>query len=375
MQEKIQQAVDKIVESGAETGIQVSVYHQGEEVASVAAGLADKSTRRKVRADTPFPVMSTGKGILSALIHVLADKGALDYSTPLVDLWPDFGAAGKDKATVAHALTHTLGVPALPADLTPEGLCDTERVCAEIAGQQAWWKPGTKSGYHPLTFGFILERIAEGATKQSVGELLVEHVTGPLGIHKEVYLGVPKEELKRVAKLEDPDWAGEEGGEGGEEFDMSEFPMFQVRDGFTPAPMGVLPSAELANDPHNLQNSAASATMSAHGIATVYAALLGEVRGVSLVGPETRALFTAVAASGDDEIIAMPVTRSLGFDIGRPTPGSEAPTVFGMGGANGSGGYADAAKNLAVAVTKTSVTMGDFSTYEAMFDIASAAVD
>jgi CubicO group peptidase (beta-lactamase class C family) len=69
------------------------------------------------------------------------------------------GAHGKDQATIRHALTHTVGVPGLPADTTPEDVCNWQKMCAVIADEEPWWEPGTKTGYHAYTFGYIVDEV------------------------------------------------------------------------------------------------------------------------------------------------------------------------------------------------------------------------
>ena len=133
LQQQVQEAIDGMVRSGAERGLQVSVYRDGEPVVDAVAGVADPKTGRPVTPETPVYVYSVGKGATATVAHVLAERGAFDYDTPIADLWPEFGANGKETATVRHALTHTVGVPGIPADTTPEDLCDWDKMCAVIA--------------------------------------------------------------------------------------------------------------------------------------------------------------------------------------------------------------------------------------------------
>ncbi|WP_332255490.1 serine hydrolase domain-containing protein [Rubrobacter radiotolerans] len=112
------------------------------------AGVADGETGRLVAPDTPFYVYSTDKGATTTAAHVLVERGAFDYDTLIADLWPEFGARGKEGATVRRALTHTVGVPGIPAETTPEDLCDWDKMCAVIAGSEPWWEPGGKTAYH-----------------------------------------------------------------------------------------------------------------------------------------------------------------------------------------------------------------------------------
>jgi CubicO group peptidase (beta-lactamase class C family) len=48
VQKQVQKAIDDLVDSGAERGLQVAVYQHGELVVDAVAGIADPSTRRPV---------------------------------------------------------------------------------------------------------------------------------------------------------------------------------------------------------------------------------------------------------------------------------------------------------------------------------------
>ena len=130
VQQQVQEAIDGLVASGVERGLQVVAYRHGEPVVDAVAGVADHETRRPLTPETPIYVYSVGKGATATVAHVLVERGAFDYDTPIVELWPEFGAHGKGGATVRHALTHTVGVPGIPADTTPEDLCDWDGMCA-----------------------------------------------------------------------------------------------------------------------------------------------------------------------------------------------------------------------------------------------------
>src|SRR5216684_3908290 len=122
VQKRVQKAIDDLVDSGAERGVQVAVYRNGELVVDAVAGIADPATGRPVKSDTPFYNFSIVKGAAATLAHMLAERGRFTYDTPLVDLWPEFGANGKQKVSVRHVLSHTAGVPGIPLTTTPEDL-------------------------------------------------------------------------------------------------------------------------------------------------------------------------------------------------------------------------------------------------------------
>jgi CubicO group peptidase (beta-lactamase class C family) len=364
LQQQIQRIIDELVESGAERGLQVAVYRHGEQMVDAVAGIADPETGRPVASDTPFYAYSVGKGATSSVAHVLVERGLFGYDTPVVELWPEFGANGKEGATLRHVLTHTVGVPGIPADTTPEDLCDWDRMCAAIADSEPWWEPGTKTAYHAYPFGYIVGEIVRRATGKPISQVLEEDVAGPLGVADELYFGMPESELYRLARLEDM--------EGSEEFLAAmpdDAPFFKL------GPRATTPNAEFGNRPDILMaDIPAGGKTSARATARMYAALMDEVDGVRLVSPERLREISAPAFSGVDQIMGNPVTWALGYSVGQlGSDAHEAQTVIAMGGVGGSYAYADTATGVAFALTKNRLT-ADFSAAERISGIVTEAV-
>ena len=178
IQKRAQEAIDRLVESGAERGLQVAVYRHGEPVVDAVAGVADPATGRPVGSDTVFYTYSVGKAMASTLVHIVVERGMFGYDTTIAKLWPEFGAHGKETVTVRHVLTHTAGVPGVPADTTPEDLCDWDKMCSVIADTKPWWEPGTKVAYHAYPFGYIVGELVRRATGKPISQLLREGVAG-----------------------------------------------------------------------------------------------------------------------------------------------------------------------------------------------------
>jgi CubicO group peptidase (beta-lactamase class C family) len=349
VQKQVQVAVEELVESGAERGIAVAAYHDGELVVDAVAGVADPDTGRPITSGTPFYNFSIGKGATATVAHILAERGLYTYDTPVVELWPEFGAHGKEGVTVRHVLTHSAGVPGIPLDTSPEQLCDWDHMCGVIADSELWWEPGTQSGYHAYTFGYLVGEIARRATGKPIGEVLRAEVTAPLGVADELYFGMPVVEHGRLAPLED--------ASGGDErlFDdmPQDLPMFKA------GPMSLLPSAALGNRTDILAaDIPAGGKTSARAIAKMYAALLGKVDGVRLI-PEARLReATTRSASGVDAVFGNPYSWGLGYALGLADSASGADlTVFAMGGAGGSFAFGDTATRVSCAVTKNLLTM------------------
>ncbi|WP_227981755.1 serine hydrolase domain-containing protein [Nocardia spumae] len=356
LQHRIQSALDEFVDTGAETGVQVAVYQNGVLVVDAVAGVADSVTGRRATADTPFFSFSTGKAMTSLIAHLLVRTGAVGYDTPVADVWPEFGTHGKEFATLRHVLTHSAGVPAMPRDIGPADLPDWSRVCTAIADAKPRWRPGTATGYHSFTFGYLVGEIARRATGKPMRQLLHEWVAADLGIDGELYFGVPHTELDRLARLED----------------STPRPLAPPDDDAVLAPWEMRPTAAMGNSREILQADIPSVgTFTARGMAAANAALLDG----RLIDSHRLAEITAVAFEGTDQVFGNPVRLALGYPLGRLGSGpDEASTTFGWVGGGGSYAYVDTATGVSFAMTKTRLT-SDFTTARRLADLTAAATN
>jgi CubicO group peptidase (beta-lactamase class C family) len=363
IQQQVQQAIDQLVEDGAERGLQVAVYWNGKLVVDAVAGMADPATGRLVTSDTPFFSFSIGKGVAATVVHVLAERGVLNYDTRIVELWPEFGAHGKERATVRHALSQSVGVPGLPRGLTVADMCDWDKMCAIIADAEPWWEPGTKIGYHAVTFGYIVGEIVRRASGKPISQVLREEVAGPLGVADELFFAVPKAAQGRLARLEDAAGNQEMAAALGEDSPLLKLGPAEC----TTAAYGNRADVLSANIP-------AGGTVTARAVARMYAALLGDVDGGRLIGSERLREVSAVAMSGSDQIFGFPTAWGLGYSIGESMSNAqETQSVFGVGGVGGSNAYADRASGIAFALTKNRLAPS-FETAERVAGIVTKAV-
>jgi CubicO group peptidase (beta-lactamase class C family) len=366
IQQQVQQAIDRLVESGTERGLQVAVYRHGEQVVDAVAGVADPATGRPVTSDTPFFSYSIGKGVASTVVHVLAERGMLDYDMRIVELWPEFGALGKGKATIRHALSQSAGVPGLPPEVTVEDMCDWDKMCAIIADSEPWWEPGTAIGYHAVTWGYIVGEIIRRATGKPISQVVREEVAESLGVAAELFFAVPESEQGRLARLEDapipPEMAAA----------MAEMPADSPILKVGPAEAT---TAAYGNRADVLSsNIPAGGTTTARAVARMYAALLGEMDGVRLISPERLREVSAVTMSGIDEIFGFPTAWGLGYSIGQfMSNAHETQHIFGVGGVGGSHAYADTATGTTFALIKNRLAPS-FDTAEQVAGIVTKVV-
>ena len=197
---RVQKVLQDLIRDEGDIGLQVAAYLDGKLVIDTWAGLADETSRHPVDGNTLFTSFSISKGITSTCIHILADRGLLDYDDPISDYWPEFAARGKEKATIRHALTHRVGIPNDPPDISIELMSNWNAVCQAIAEMEPLWEPGTRISYHPLTYGWILGEVVHRIDGRSISQFLQDEVCQPLGI-TDMYFGVPMEKEHLVATL------------------------------------------------------------------------------------------------------------------------------------------------------------------------------
>ena len=365
VQTQVQRAIDDLVDSGAERGLQVAVYQGGEQIVDAVAGVADPASGRLYASETPVYCYSVCKAAASTLVHMLAERGAFGYETRVAEVWPEFAAHGKERVTVRHVLNHTAGVPGIPLTTTIEDLCDWDKMCSAIAHAELWWEPGTKIGYHAYTFGYIVGEIIRRVTGKPISQLLREELSGPLGVEKELYFGMPRSEHQRLAVLEDAPMPPD--------FQMPamppDLPMFKA------APMSLMPNAAFGNRPDTLAaDIPAGGKTSARAIARMYAALLGKVDGVQLLTPARLKQATTERVTGQDEVFGMTTTWGLGYSIGVPGGNpQDSQTAFGVGGVGGSFAFGDTATGLAFALTKNRLT-SDFNASSRVIRVVTDAI-
>ena len=317
-----------------EVGAAVHVIVGGEVVVDLVGGWADEDRTRPWRHDTIVDVYSVGKAILALLALQLVDDGRLALDQPVADVWPEFAAGGKAGATVAHALSHRAGVPAIREVLTDDDLFDWERMTAALAATEAWWVPGERLAYHTNTFGHLVGELVHRASGEMPGDRL-RAVAEPLDA--DVWFGVPGRRAAPLRRRRVGPGRGRcptvdtfDGLEG----DV----LMNVLAHFNPPGYS---SIGVVNTPawRSAQIGSTSGHASASGIARIYAALLEPGR---LLSPELLAYATAPRAVGHCPILGEEVTYGLGFQPTTPRrPLGPNGRSFGHFGTGGALGFAD----------------------------------
>jgi CubicO group peptidase (beta-lactamase class C family) len=200
--EPVRQAFETNFAEGLELGARFSFAIEGEVIVDLIGGFADRDQTRPFGEDTLTPLFSTTKALASFMIARLVSAGRLSYDQRVADVWPEFGQAGKDRLTVAEVLSHQAGLSGLPGPMAPADWFDWEGVCTRLAAMTPLWPPGTASGYHPVTFGYLAGEIFRRVDGRTIGTALRQDIAGPLGL--DVWIGLPDAEHHRIAELRRP---------------------------------------------------------------------------------------------------------------------------------------------------------------------------
>ncbi len=188
--------------TGQELGARFSLVQRGELVVDLWAGFADRQRTKAFDETTLTPVFSTTKAIAALLIARLVDAGKLDYAQPVADVWPEFAQAGKGAITVEQVMSHQEGLSGFPDEMEPSLWFDWDAICAKLAAMAPLWPPGTASGYHPITFGYLAGEIFRRVDGRTMGAALREDLAGPFGL--DLWIGLPDAEHHRAADLQRP---------------------------------------------------------------------------------------------------------------------------------------------------------------------------
>ena len=185
-----------------DVGASVAVSIEGETVVDLWGGYRDRAQTLPWEENTIINVYSTTKTMAALTMLLLADRGELDLYAPVKTYWPEFAANGKEKVEVRHFLSHSAGLSGMDEAIVGEAVYDWDRVVTALARQAPWWEPGTASGYHALTQGFLIGEVVRRITGQTLGAFFRQEIAEPLGA--DFHIGTAPEHHHRIAELIPP---------------------------------------------------------------------------------------------------------------------------------------------------------------------------
>jgi CubicO group peptidase (beta-lactamase class C family) len=341
-------------------GAAVCVYHRGDCVVDIWGGSTD-AAGTPWQADTMSVSFSTTKGVTATALHILVDRGLLDYDDPVAKYWPEFAQAGKERITIRHLLCHQAGLYGI------RGLVDDVRRIRDwgymtdgLARAAPALPPGTASAYHGFTYGWLVGEVIQRVAGRPFAEVIQRELAEPLALDG-LYVGAPAAQLSRAARL-----LMATNGTTSAAFERRlrrmqrvlsalriRFDVNRMIDALLP------PEVETFawDAPETLAASipAANGLFTARSLAKLYAVLAagGQWHGRRLLSEATLARATEIQTRRMDLVVPFPMHWRLGYHRAVTIRGTP-PRGFGHYGFGGSGAWADPDRQLAVALVLNS---------------------
>jgi CubicO group peptidase (beta-lactamase class C family) len=325
--EQIKEYLEAAQAAESDYSFQLAVYRGAELVVDVYGGDG-------ITPDTLMIPFSTSKNSIGFSIALLVDRGQLDLDAPVAAYWPEFAAEGKQNVLVRELLSHQAGLPEARPRLTDDESADAQVGAARLAAQLPWWRPGAAFGYHGLTIGVLSSELIRRITGRSVQQFFEAEIRAPRNL--DFYLGSSSELEERVVELQPmlPSASA---------LDPAAIPCQLGREVFASAAVQRTGDDALAyaRRQRAAANPAAFATVSARGVAALFAECTVGVTGPALVSAATLERMAQAQVIGTDVVIG--IDRSYGVVFQKPTPNLAFGgfRAFGHDGAGGALGFHD----------------------------------
>ena len=359
----LQSALEPVFEENftkrGELGAAVSVWREGREIVSLAAGLRDRHRQDPWEAGTTVLVYSATKGPAAAcVVKCLFDAG-IPLEAPVASVWPRFATGGKEAISFAQVLSHQAGLAALDH---PPDVFDHAGVIRELEKQAPLWPPGERHGYHPRTSGYLWDEIVRRVAGMALGHYWRKSFADPLGL--DFWMGLPADRLKDVATLYAPRVAPPE-----DDFLKAFAETGSLTNRAFSCPTGLLSVSSMNTAAARISTFPGFGGVgSASALAHLYGMLAGggEEGGRRYVTPAALEAMSHTLTNGFDLVLRLENAFSAGFlqdpvdSGGKKLRASFGPSTraFGQVGAGGSMGFADPDRGIGFAYVMNQMEPG-----------------
>lgn len=347
----VQEVFASHFEQGLEQGAAVCVIVDGRTVVDLWAGTATRGERKPWARNTIVNVYSATKAVSALCLHLLAERGQVDFDAPVAQYWPEFAAQGKGGITVVQMLSHQAGLCAIEKPLPHEAFYTHATVATALAEQKPVFEPCTAHGYHAQTFGFLVGELVRRIAGVSIGTFLRQEITGPRDI--DFMIGFGPEHDHRVAQVTRPIGQRPPKGQPDLIAAMQNEPESLTARAFNnPKPQ---PGAVNTRAFRAAEIPGSNGHGNARALAQLYAAMVGGC-GEPLLSPSVLKRCYTALAEDEDLVLRVPTSFASGYLCSRPRLASQlgegaSDQAFGHPGMGGSLGCADPAVGLGFGYT------------------------
>ena len=335
---KVKETFKKLHQEDREIGSCFAVYKDGKPLVDLWGGFQDEDRTKPWQQDNLVTVYSTTKGVAAFCIALAMEKGLLKYEEKVSTYWPEFANNGKEDITVGMLMSHQAGICS-PETRNVDDYYNQSLMAEKLAGMTPIWEPGTASGYHSMTFGWLTSELILRVTGKSLGTYFREEVGDQHEI--DFFIGLPESEDHRVAELVPFDIVRNENSQ-------------QQKIKLTDAQKSQRNSARTLD----IQNTkawrqaeipSANGQGNARGLAKLYSLIVPEDNNLKLLKDDTLKQMTTMQIEGRDLVLAIQVRWGVGFILNKhkiiygPVEGA-----FGHSGYGGSCAFGDPENKIGV---------------------------
>ena len=335
---KVKETFEKLYQEDREIGSCFAVYKDGNPLVNLWGGFQDKDKTKPWQKDNLVTVYSTTKGVAAFCIALAMEKGLLKYEERVSTYWPEFSNNGKEDITIGMLMSHQAGICS-PETRNVEDYYNQSLMAENLAGMTPIWEPGTASGYHSMTFGWLTSELILRVTGKSLGTFFREEVGDQHEI--DFFIGLPESEDHRVAELVPFDIVRSENSEQ-QQVELTDAQKSQRNSAGT---------LDIQNTKawRQAEIPSANGQGNAGGLAKLYSLIVPEDNSLKLLKDDTVNQMTTMQIEGRDLVLAVQVRWGVGFILNKhkiiygPVEGA-----FGHSGYGGSCAFGDPENKIGV---------------------------
>lgn len=201
--DRLAEIITRHLTEGRYPGAQIAVARHGRLALVQTFGDARLDPERvAARDDTLWLLYSNTKVITACAVWILMERGALRFTDRVAEHLPGFEQNGKGDITIIQLLTHQGGFP--NADVPKEAWDDHDLLRRAVSGFTLEWTPGSRVHYHGRAAHWTAAAMIEALTKTDYRAFIRDSIVEPLGLGRDLYVGLPDAEHGRAADMHEP---------------------------------------------------------------------------------------------------------------------------------------------------------------------------
>ncbi|MEM9670630.1 MAG: serine hydrolase domain-containing protein [Pseudomonadota bacterium] len=287
-----------------EIGASVSICHGNDVLVHLWGGMANVEREIPWNEDTLVNVWSTTKGVMAACIARAVELDHFQYTDLVSDYWPEFTGYGLETLTIAGLMSHQAGLSGFAEPIDVTMFYDLESATETLLAQTPFWTPGTQTGYHAVTSGFLISSLLKRIMGVSLKDFVRTELSDRLNL--DLSIGLDGEAVDRAAQVYPST-----------DFTSSSVFSTELNKIQQATMLNPIVDPNIANSPEwrAAEIPAGNGHATAQSLAKLYAGLAGNgtIDGSDFIGPSTQSYALSSQIVCEDAVLALPLDWACGF--------------------------------------------------------------